>query len=176
MCEPTTIMTAAAITNAAISTGSAIAEADARDEQAEDTRERAREAALQRYKDLGRRQAAVQDRKTRTIAEAESQVEKKMALERLSQGESGVTGISAKTVLDSMEKEAAEFKVGVERQTERQLDALQLSKQTAEKTKSARVESARGSNPFATALQIGQAGVRAGLQIASQKAATPDTG
>lgn len=147
----------------AASIGGQIASHEAKEDQAEARRAAARRAFGQEVEDIGRAQAQIEERRASNIFQAERRAERAIALERVSQGEAGVAGISAEAVRRDLERDAAEFRTAVDRRTEQQIRELEERKAAAAIRRENRIAGAPG--PTTGELALGVLG--AGLQGAS---------
>lgn len=164
MCGPAAVIAGA---SAAISIGSAIAEHKAREDREEAVEKAARESFLYQIDDINFAETEVQEQRSRSIFEAERQARAALALERVSQGEAGVAGVSAQAVQEDIVRDAAEFRTATDRQTDRRLRALENRKLGARQQMENRIEGVQGGNPFLLGLRIAGAGLQAGYSIAN---------
>jgi len=159
MCIP--VAAAAAGIGTAFQIGSAVAANKAQSKQAAANRAAARRSFAERISDINLVQSEVRDLESRNIFTVERQARALLAQERLSQGESGVTGISARAVESDILRQASEATRSVQTDTEERIRSLERQKAGARTVLDNRLAGAQGGNPFLLGLEI--AGATTGL-------------
>ena len=172
MCAPVAIAAA----SLAITAGGAIASHKAQGAAEKANREAAERAFKSNVKALGQQQAEIREDAAQRIFFTERQVRATRSLARVGAGESGVAGVSARAVLDDIERQGADVTRVTGKQAERDIAATQFAKTNQTDLMMNRISQVGKPSALATGLQIAGAGLNfASFQIRQSPPASPDT-
>jgi hypothetical protein len=143
----------------AIQIGSAFGKAKAQDKAAKLNKAAALASERADFQALGVQEQQVQERSTETILAAHRQAVNADASARVNAGAAGVAGASVDAILADISRQESSYDVQEQRNTEATLRQIQQQKQGIEVETQNRIAGVQPSNPLATALTIGAAGL-----------------
>lgn len=153
MCDPGTL----AVASFGLQAGSAIAGAAAQNKQAGAIRQSATDSLLTQLQDIGVRAKQEVASANSDIYQAGKQTAKTKATAATSAAEGGAGGVSTRMLLESYDRNQADYADSVQQNLSGALDQLRSMRAGAIDDYEQTLAGARGANPFATGLRIGGA-------------------